>query len=115
MSEEIRKKIMKTAVVEYPEHVGMKDFIDSTQLNQEELIKHVKYLEEKGFLKVIWTSSDFFVEATIYAIEYLGEEILSRSVIKLILENLYEKYPDYEKNDTMVLYWEKIGRRHEDQ
>ena len=73
MSEEIRKKILKTAVNGYPEYVGMKEFLDSTKLSQDILEKHLKYLEESGYLKVRWSSAGFIAEATINAIEYLGE------------------------------------------
>ncbi len=101
MSEETRNKILKVVIDGYPEFVGMKEFLDSTGLDQSTLEKHVKYLEEKGYLQVTWTSADFFAEATINAVEHVGEEIIPREIVKKILEKLYEKYPDYAGHEDM--------------
>lgn len=101
MSTETRNKILQVVVDGYPEYVGMKEIMDSTGLDQSTLEKHVKYLEEKGYLKVTWTSADFFAEATINAIEHLGKEIIPRETVKRILEKLYDKYPDYAGHEDM--------------
>lgn len=101
MSTETRKKILQVVVDGYPEHVEMKEVMGTTGLDQSTLEKHVKYLEEKGYLRVTWTSADFYAEASILAIEYLGTEIIPRETVKKILEALYEKYPDYAGHEDM--------------